>query len=190
MNPPSASSSVLTTASTARTWPSEITVPGNRGVKVTRSCSILRPPQELYEFWRNLENLPRIIKHPVTVTRVAPGKSHWSVSAPFGDHRAEWDAVIINDKPGELIAWRSLEGASVPNAGTVRFEPAADGTGTDVTVQLEYDPPGGKLAAFFAKLTGEEPGQQVAAALLRFRELMEKRGGAGAADTRPGAGSI
>jgi uncharacterized membrane protein len=157
------------------TWPSVITVPGNRGVKVTRTCTILRPARDLYEFWRNLENLQQIIKHPVTITRGAPGESHWSVSAPFGSHRVEWDALIINDKPGELIAWRSREGAAVPNAGTVRFEPAPDGVGTEVTVQLEYDPPGGKLAAFFAKLTGEEPGQQVAAALVRFRELMEGR---------------
>ncbi len=178
MNPPTVTTSETATdrshsPSAKVTWPSAITVPGNRGVKVTRACTILRPAAELYEFWRNLENLPRIIKHPVTIRRDASGKSHWSVSAPFGDHKVEWDAVIINDKPGELIAWRSLEGAQVPNAGTVRFERAPDGTGTEVTVQLEYDPPGGKLGALFAKLTGEEPGQQVAEALRRFRALME-----------------
>lgn len=87
----------------------KITVPGNRGVKVVRSCTIRKPAAELYRFWRSLENLTQVIKHPVSITRVSDLESHWSVSAPGGDHRAEWDAVIINDEPNRLVAWRSKE---------------------------------------------------------------------------------
>lgn len=149
-----------------------IAVPGNRGVKVVRSCTIRRPAQELYQFWRSLENLQPVIKHPVSIARLSDTESHWKASAPGGMF-VEWDAVIINDHPGELIAWRSKEGAEIDNAGTVRFEAAPGDEGTEVTVQLEYDPPGGKLAALFAKLTGEEPEQQVAETLRRFKALME-----------------
>ena len=147
-------------------------MPGNRGVKVVRSCTVRKPAEELYRFWRSLENLTRIIKHPVSITTFSDTESHWKASAP-GKSFVEWDAVIINDHPNELVAWRSKEGADIANAGSVRFEPAPGDEGTEVTVQLEYDPPGGKLAALLAKLTGEEPEQQVAEALRRFKALME-----------------
>lgn len=160
----------LTKNKTAR---SKIAVPGNRGVKVVRSCTIRKPAAELYPFWRSLENLATVIKHPVSITRLSDLESHWRVSAPGHDRFVEWDAVIINDEPNELIAWRSKDGAEVENAGTVRFKPAPGDEGTEVTVQLEYNPPGGKLAALFAKLSGEEPEQQVTEALRRFKALME-----------------
>jgi len=150
-----------------------ISVPGNEGVKVVRACTIRRGARELYDFWRNFENLPHIIKHPVAIRVLSPEKSHWSVSAPGGNRSADWDAVVINDEPGALIAWRSCEGADVPNAGSVRFEKAPGDEGTEVTVALEYNPPLGAFGAVAAKLSGEEPGQQVSEALRRFKALME-----------------
>jgi uncharacterized membrane protein len=147
-------------------------VKGDRGVKVTRSITIRRPAEELFAFWREVENLPRIIKHPVGIKRVSDLASHWEVSAP-GDRKVEWDATIINEHPNELIAWRSREEAEIPNAGSVRFHPAPGDEGTEVTVNLEYDPPAGKLGSLVAKLTGEEPAQQVEEALRRFKALME-----------------
>lgn len=172
--PPPEKSDDVATAVSARKHvsPSRIVVKGDHGVKITRSITIRRPARELYAFWRNIENLARVIKHPVTITRVSELASHWVVSAP-GDRRAEWDAVIINDEPGRLIAWRSREDAEVPNAGTVRFEPAPGDEGTEVSVNLEYNPPAGKLGALLAKATGKEPAQQVAETLRRLKALME-----------------
>jgi uncharacterized membrane protein len=153
--------------------PSKIVVPGNSGVKVTRACTILKPASELYSFWRDLANLVLVIKHPTTIQQISPTESRWSVSAPPGDRRIEWTSLIINDEPDRLLAWRSAEDAQIPNAGTVRFEPAPGDQGTEVTVSLEYDPPGGKVGAWLAKLSGEEAGQQVADTLRRFKALME-----------------
>lgn len=151
---------------------SRISVPDNRGTKVVRAVTVRRPADELYAFWRRIENLARVIRHPVTITPLSDAESHWSVTAP-GDARVEWDSLIINDEPGRLIAWRSKEGADIPNAGSVRFEPAPGDEGTEVTVALEYDAPGGRLSGFFAKLTGKEPAQQIADTLRRFKALME-----------------
>lgn len=151
---------------------SKIVVRDNRGIKVVKSVTIRRPAQALYEFWRDLSNLPRIIKHPVRITTVTDVESHWEVSAPGGSP-VEWDALVINDEPGRLIAWRSREGDQVANAGSVRFEPAPADEGTEVTVKLEYDPPGGRLGALIASFTGDAAGQQVADALRRFKALME-----------------
>jgi uncharacterized membrane protein len=147
-------------------------VPGGDGIKVVRAVTILKPAQELYEFWRDLANLSKIIKHPVEITGTSKTESHWSVSAPAG-RRVEWDAILINDEPGSLIAWRSREHAEVDNAGSVRFEPAPGDEGTEVTVALEYDPPGGKLGAAVAKFTRDSADSQVYDALRRFKALME-----------------
>ena len=151
---------------------SKIVVRDNRGIKVVKSVTIRRPAQELYEFWRDLSNLQQIIKHPVRITTVSDVESHWVVSAP-GSVPVEWRALIINDEPGRLIAWRSREGDQIPNAGSVRFDPAPGDEGTEVTVKLEYDPPGGRLGALVAAFTGDAAGQQVGDALRRFKALFE-----------------
>lgn len=150
----------------------KIVIPGNRGVKIVRAVTVRKPASELYAFWRNVENLPQVIQSPVAIRATSLTESHWIVSAPGGT-TVEWDAVVINDHPDSLIAWRSREGAGVANAGSVRFEPAPGDEGTEVTVALEYDPPGGKVGALFAKLSGKEGGQQVERALQRFKALME-----------------
>jgi uncharacterized membrane protein len=150
----------------------KIAVPGNRGIKIVRAVTIRKPAGDLYAFWRDLANLAQIIKHPVSITTLSDTESHWVVSAPAGKSVA-WDALIINDEPNRLIAWRSREGADVPNAGSVRFEPAPGDEGTEVTVALEYEPPGGRIAALVAKLTRDAASSQVYDALRRFKALME-----------------
>jgi uncharacterized membrane protein len=150
----------------------KIAVPGNRGIKVVRAITILKPTAELYAFWRNLANLPSIIHHPVEITVKSSEESHWAVSAP-GGRRMEWDALIINDVTDRLIAWRSRDGGDVNSAGTVRFDPAPGDEGTEVTVALEYEPPGGKIGAAIAKLSRDSAGSQVYDALRRFKALME-----------------
>jgi uncharacterized membrane protein len=151
---------------------SKIVVRDNRGIKVVKSVTIRRPAEELYAFWRDLSNLPTIIKHPVRITRISDVESRWEVSAP-GNQMVTWTALIINEEPNRMIAWRSREGDEVANAGTVRFDPAPGDEGTEVTVKLEYDPPGGRLGALVAKFTGDAAGQQVADALRRFKALFE-----------------
>ena len=153
----------------------KIAVPGNRGIKLVRAVTIRKPAAGLYAFWRDVPNLTQIIKHPVSITKTGELESHWAVSAP-GGRQVEWDSLIINEDSGKLIAWRSRDGAEVPNAGSVRFEPVPGNAGTKVTVALEYDPPGGRLGALVAKLTRDSAGKQVADALRRFKALMETPG--------------
>src|SRR5262249_45397588 len=131
-----------------------------------------KEPKVLYGFWRNFSNLPRFMKHLESVTETNDGRSHWVAKAPAG-MTVEWDAEIINEEENELIAWRSLEGATVPNAGSVRFERAPGNRGSVVRVSLSYEPPGGVLGSKIAKLFGGEPEQQVEEDLRRFKQLME-----------------
>ena len=149
-----------------------VSVPAGHGVKVEKSVTVNRPPEEVYRFWRDFQNLPRFMNHLESVSDLGGGRSHWVAKAPAGK-TVEWDAEVYNEKENELIAWRSLEGADVDNAGSVRFEPAPEGRGTIVRVTLKYDPPAGKLGSLIAKLWGEEPSQQIEDDLRRFKQVME-----------------
>jgi uncharacterized membrane protein len=142
------------------------------GIHVQKSIVINRKPEELYQFWHNFENLPRFMYHLESVQRTGDRRSHWVAKAPAGA-TVEWDAETTDDRPNELISWRSLEGADVDNWGVIRFEPAPGGRGTIVRVEMEYNPPGGILGATVAKLFGEEAGQQIQDDLRRFKQLIE-----------------
>ena len=149
-----------------------VSVPAERGTKVEKSVLINRPAAELYRYWRNFENLPRFMNHLESVTVTGGDRSHWVAKAPAGT-TVEWDAEVYNEKEGELIAWRTLEGSQVASAGSVRFEEAPGGQSTLVRVSLKYDPPAGKIGALVARLFGENPEQQIDEDLERFRQLME-----------------
>jgi uncharacterized membrane protein len=143
-----------------------------KAIKVERTVTVGRPADELYRFWRSFENLPRVMDHLESVTVLDDRRSHWKAKAPAGT-TVEWDAEIHNEVPNELIAWRSVNEASVPNAGSVHFRPAPGGRGTEVKVVLEYQPPAGKVGALVARLFGEEPDVQVREDLRRFKMMME-----------------
>ena len=142
-----------------------------RAIHVQKTFTIDRPAEEIYNYWHSFENLPRFMKHLKSVT--TNGRySHWIANGPMGIP-VEWDAELLDEKPGEYLVWRSLPGSAISNRGSVEFRPATNGSGTEVTVALTYRNPGGKVGAVFAKLFGREPEQQVREDLRRLKALME-----------------
>ncbi|HEY6399892.1 MAG TPA: SRPBCC family protein [Blastocatellia bacterium] len=139
---------------------------------VAQAVTVNRPPEDLYRFWRDLQNLPRFMKHVESVRETGNRRSHWVAKAAAG-RTVEWDAEITEDRPNELIAWRSLEGADVDNIGSVRFERAPGGRGSIVRVEMRYNPPASALGATVARLFGENPEWQVKDDLRRFKQLIE-----------------
>jgi len=148
------------------------TLKENNAMQVRKAVTINKSPEELYTFWHDFQNLPRFMRHLESVEVLGPNRSHWKAKAPAGK-TVEWDAEITEDRPNELISWRSVDGADIPNAGTVRFVPAPGDRGTQVRVEMQYDLPGGPVASMVAKLTGEEPEVQVEDDLLVFKQVME-----------------
>lgn len=145
---------------------------GPRGVNVLESVTINRDISELYRFWRNLENLPRFMRHLECVEKATDTISRWRAKGPNGTS-VEWEAEIFNEVPDKLIAWRSLEGSTVISAGSVNFDVAGPGRGTRVTVHLQYSPPGGRLGAKIAKLFGRDAETEIREDLSRFKQLLE-----------------
>jgi len=145
---------------------------GPRGIHVQETITIERPRAMVYRFWRQLSNLPRFMSHLARVDMLDGNRSHWVASGPLGS-QVEWNAEIINDVDGYLLAWQSLPGADVDSAGSVRFRDVEDGRGTELTVRLQYQPPAGRLGAWAAWLTGEEPSRQIRDDLRAVKRYLE-----------------
>jgi uncharacterized membrane protein len=150
---------------------------GSRGTNVLESVTINRSIEELYRFWRNLENLPQFMRHLSSVEKITDTISHWRAKGPAGI-TVEWDAEVYNEVPNKLIAWRSLEGADVVSAGSVNFDRAADGLATRVTVHLQYSPPMGKVGTAVARFLGADGETEIREDLQRFKTMIETGQGA------------
>jgi uncharacterized membrane protein len=136
------------------------------------SLVINSPPQRLYEFWRQLDNLPRFMKHLKSVEVLDEHVSRW-VAIGAGGLRVQWESEIVEDRPNEFISWRTREGSTVHHSGTVRFEPAPGQRGTVVRVELLHGAPRGRVAARAAKILGAAPEAAIRDDLRRLKQLME-----------------
>jgi uncharacterized membrane protein len=141
-------------------------------MELIATTTVGKSPQEVYAYWRQLDHLPAFMAHVEEVTVITDTRSHWRVSAPFG-RTVEWDAEIVEDVPGERLAWRSEPGADVANAGMVIFRAAPKDQGAEVRVTISYEVPAGKLGEAFARWAGEDPHQQLDDDLRRFKQVME-----------------
>jgi uncharacterized membrane protein len=148
------------------------TVNARRSFKIERVVTVDRSADELYRFWRDFSNLPRFMHRLESVTCSDDVHSHWAMRMP-GGKTIEWDAEIVNDVAGSLIAWKTVGDPDVAHAGSVHFRPAAGGRGTEVRVVLDYEPPGAALFTQAAKLLGHAPDMLVHEELRRFKQLME-----------------
>lgn len=144
----------------------------HRGILVIKTVTVNRPLEEVFSFWRDFANLPKFMKHLESIRVTDSRHSRWIARGPMGT-TVEWEAEIFNEKPNELIAWRSLPGSEIDHAGSVRFRKAPGNRGTEVHVELNYEPPGGRLGAAIAWLFREEPRLQIDDDLARFKQVME-----------------
>jgi uncharacterized membrane protein len=147
-------------------------IPARHGEKVEKSVTIQKPAKELYSFWREVENLPKVMKHLRRVEAIDRNRSHWVADGALGREVA-WDAEISDDRENEMIAWRSLPGSAVDTAGSVHFKELPHDRGTQVAVSLKYNPPAGKVGAWLATLTGDGMATKLADDLRQFKQTME-----------------
>lgn len=145
---------------------------GHRAVDVTKTINVDAPVDEVYEFWNNFENFSRFMSHVKEVKELDDGCTHWVVEGPAGT-TISWDAQVTQRVENERLAWASGESTPVQNAGIVHFTPNQDG-GTQVHVQMSYNPPAGALGHTVAELLGYDPRSLMNEDLLRFKSLVEE----------------
>jgi uncharacterized membrane protein len=141
-------------------------------IYIDRTIIVNKTPQECYDYWRDLRNVASFTQRLEKVTPLDERRSRWSMKVPGGGH-LEWTSELIEDKPGERLRWRSVEGAPFNHAGAVSFSPAPGGRGTFVTVGLHYHAPGGAVGAALARVVGPDPFGEVRENLRRFKQLIE-----------------
>ena len=146
---------------------------GPKGVHVRESISVDAPAEELYTFWRRLEWLPEVMPHLERVEQLDSRTSRWTAKT-FGQVPVTWLAEIVNEVPFETIGWRTLPGETVQHAGSVVFKRLPGTGGTEVRVHLQYSPPGGKAAAWFAALVGQDPSKMTRDGLESLRERFKR----------------
>ncbi len=149
-----------------------LSLPLNRAIHVEKAITIGAPPEPIFAFWRQFDNLPKFMEHLEDVQVNSDVRSHWIARGPAG-MRVEWDAVISNEEPGQFIEWQSCAGADVENSGRVSFISAPAGKGTEIRLVLNYKPPAGALGAITAKILGDDPGLQIESDLRRLKQFLE-----------------
>ncbi len=142
------------------------------GIRLEEAITIAYPPDQIYSYWRDFTNLPTFCKYLTNVTVLDPMRSRWTVEGPAGKPLS-WDAIIIDDRPYELISWRSVDHSDFENAGSVRFRKAPGERGTEIILTFAYNPPAGPLGSLIAKLSGKEPAFLIREQLRRLKQLFE-----------------
>lgn len=141
-------------------------------VRVRSAVTIGKPADELYRLWRQPGTLSRIMGQFADVEALDERRMHWRTPEIMG-HALEWDAEITEERPGELLCWRSTEDAPLKNEGEVRFGEAPQARGTEVRLAMRFDPPGGALGRAALKAMGPTPRLLASHALRRFKSLAE-----------------
>ena len=150
-----------------------VSVPYELGLRIDESIAIDRPPEEVYRFWRHLPNFAQFMSNVESVEEMEGKRSRWRWKAGAG-RTFKWDAVIHNELANAMIAWRTLPGADVDHAGSVWFKPTPNGHGTEVRLEMQFNPPGGAVGAALASLWSTDPHKQLRSDLERLKEMMER----------------
>ena len=148
--------------------------PGSREkIEIEGSVTVDRPVGEVYSFWRDLPNLARFMKYIESVELLDDRHSRWTARVPKADWTLQWEAEVVDERSGELIAWRSLEGSEVINEGHVTFAQAPGGRGTEIHARIRYRPPAGALGARLLEFLDALPQQLLKEDLRRCKHILE-----------------
>lgn len=139
---------------------------------ISTSVSVNSPRMEVYDFWRKLDNLPLFMNHLKSVELMEDNLSHWTLKLPGDIADIGWDAAIVFDEPGNMIAWESVPGSMISNNGKVRFIDTSDNE-TLIHVSITYQPPAGGVGAGMAHLLNPLFRKLVKEDILNFKRYME-----------------
>jgi uncharacterized membrane protein len=142
-------------------------------VNIRSSFIVDKPREEVYQFWRKLDNLPLFMKHLESVEVIDEKRSHWVLKLPTNVAKVSWDAEIVKDEPNEMIGWSSVEGSMIDNAGKVRFKDAEDGNGTVIDVVISYQPPAGGVGLSVASALSPVLKKMVDDDVRNFKQYMD-----------------
>jgi uncharacterized membrane protein len=144
-------------------------------VNIRTSMIVNKSKEEVYAFWRKLENLPLFMKHLASVTEIDSKHSHWEAVIPGNIGRIKWNAEIVKEEPNYMIGWQSIPNSTINNAGKVTFQDAAGGNGTELEVVISYHPPAGEIGSGLAKALNPVFEKLIRQDVMNFKEYIETK---------------
>ncbi len=158
-----------------------------QAINITERITVNAPRKAVNDFWRDLSNLPKFMKHLKTVETLTNEESHWVANTPGNLIGLSWNAEITREEEGYYIGWQSIEGSMVDNAGKVEFRDALNGTDTELLVEINYFPPAGSVGRGLASLFNGVFENMIREDIQNFKQYVEQadfRSFAGLTDTR------
>lgn len=146
-----------------------------QAINIRTGLIVNKSKNEVYAFWRKLENLPLFMKHLSTVTEIDAKHSHWEAEVPGGIGKIKWNAEIVKEEDGQLIGWQSIPNSTINNAGKVTFKEALGGEGTELEVVISYHPPAGDIGAGLAKSLNPIFEKMIRQDIMNFKEYIETK---------------
>ncbi|WP_158795486.1 SRPBCC family protein [Pedobacter sp. L105] len=115
-----------------------------QAINITENITVNAPREKVYQFWRELANLPKFMTHLKSVEE--RGKySQWVANTPGNLIDLSWNAEITREKEGEYLGWQSMKGSKIDNAGKIEFSDTLNETGTELHIEINYFPPAGSI---------------------------------------------
>jgi uncharacterized membrane protein len=142
-----------------------------RSLAFDASIEIARPVADVFAFFKDFENFPRVIGSVRSVIDHQDGRSHWEVYTPSGSVLA-WDAVVTKYVPNSVIAWESVVRSLVESSGVARFTPLSTER-TRIDLALTHHPLQTTLKDAVRALLAPHPSDQVHAHLDHIRFYLE-----------------
>jgi uncharacterized membrane protein len=144
-------------------------------INIRTGLIVNKPKDEVYAFWRKLENLPLFMKHLASVTEIDAKHSHWEAVVPGNIGKIKWNAEIVKEEQGYLIGWQSIPNSMINNAGKVMFHDALGGQGTELEVVISYHPPAGEIGAGLAKVLTPVFEKMIRQDVMNFKDYIETK---------------
>jgi uncharacterized membrane protein len=144
-------------------------------INIRTGLIVNKPKDEVYAFWRKLENLPLFMKHLSSVTEIDSKHSHWEANIPGNIGKIKWNAEIVKEEPGYLIGWQSIPNSMINNAGKVTFNDALGGEGTELEVVITYHAPAGDIGSSLAKMLNPMFEKVIRQDIMNFKEYIETK---------------
>lgn len=123
-----------------------------RPITITERFMVNRPREEVYAFWRQLENLPRFMRHLASVKQKNERNSVWQANTPGHFMTIKWTAQITREEEDSYIGWQSIDDSMIDNLGKVEFKDDPSGDGTELNIEFSYFPPAGHIGRGIASL--------------------------------------
>ena len=142
-------------------------------ITISERFVVNSPRERVFSFWRNLENLPKFMKHLDSVEVIDENVSHWRANIPGELIKISWNAEITREEDNSYIGWQSVSGSQISNAGKVEFQDSLNGSGTELVVEISYFPPAGVVGQSIAKIFNRVFENSIREDIISFKNYVE-----------------